>query len=138
MEKNNLVKNIIKVCSRLENLCEGFDIDSKTNLISSKLKVLLFIGDGKNVSPSDIIDKVGLAKSNLALLCKSLYNEGLISKNKDAFDSRVIFYSLTEKGQNYLDEQLDNMTKNFKGQLAYKNMFREIDRLLVSLKDIIE
>lgn len=72
MEKNNLVKNIIKVCSRLENLCEGFDIDSKTNLISSKLKVLLFIGDGKNVSPSDIIDKVGLAKSNLALLCKSL------------------------------------------------------------------
>lgn len=137
MENNEIVKNIIKVSTKLQNLCEGFDIDSKSTLISSKIKILLFVQEQKRVSPSMLIDKVGLAKSNLALLCKNLVKEELIASQKDQFDSRVVFYSLTEKGNEYLNESLSAMTNNFKRELAYKNKFKEIDKLLCELKEII-
>lgn len=126
------------VCTNLQNLCEGFDVNSKSALISSKLKVLLFIDQVKKVSPSNLIDKVGMAKSNLTLLCQNMCKENLLQRQKDEFDSRVIFYSLTEQGKNYLDTTLQTLTNNFYGQLAYKNKFKEIKNLLDQLKLILE
>lgn len=138
MEKTELIKYIVSICSRLENLCEGFDVSSKSALISSKFKVLLALSEKPNTSPSMLIDRLGLAKSNLALLCKSMISEGLIKKNKDQFDSRVIFYSLTELGTKTLNESLTLMADNFTKQLAYKNKFKEIEALLINLKDLID
>lgn len=138
MEKTELIKYIVSTCSRLENLCEGFDISSKSTLISSKFKVLLALSEKPKTSPSMLIDKLGLAKSNLALLCKSMINEGLIEKSKDQFDSRVIFYSLTNLGTKTLSENLNIMADNFTKQLAYKNKFKEIEALLINLKELID
>lgn len=138
MEKIELISNIVNVCTRLENLCEGFDVDSKSALISSKFKVLLALNEQNNISPSMLIDKLGLAKSNLALLCKSMITEGLIEKRKDEFDNRVIFYTLTPQGKQVLDNSLNTMAENFTKQLAYKNKFKEIEVLLTNLKDLID
>lgn len=138
MENNKIVKNIINVCTRLENLCEGFDISSKSALISSKLKVLLAIQDENKISPSMLIEKVGLAKSNIALLCKNLISENLIKSEKDGFDSRIIFYSITEKGNNFLDETLNKMAFNFNREIAYKNNIKEIEQSLLNLKNLID
>ena len=138
MERNELVKNIVSVCTRLENLCEGFDVDSKSTLISSKFKVMLALSEQDNISPSMLIDKLGLAKSNLALLGKSMITEGLIEKRKDDFDSRVIFYTLTDFGKQKLNATLCKMADNFTKQLAYKNKFKEIEVLMTSLKDLID
>ena len=138
MERNELVKNIVSVCTRLENLCEGFDVDSKSTLISSKFKVMLALSEQDNISPSMLIDKLGLAKSNLALLCKSMITEGLIEKRKDDFDSRVIFYTLTDFGKQKLNATLCKMADNFTTQLAYKNKFKEIEVLMTNLKDLID
>ncbi len=138
MERNELVKNIVSVCTRLENLCEGFDVDSKSTLISSKFKVMLALSEQDNISPSMLIDKLGLAKSNLALLCKSMITEGLIEKRKDDFDSRVIFYTLTDFGKQKLNATLCKMADNFTKQLAYKNKFKEIEVLMTNLKDLID
>lgn len=138
MEKIELISTIVNVCTRLENLCEGFDVDSKSALISSKFKVLLALNEQNNVSPSMLIDKLGLAKSNLALLCKSMIAEGLIEKRKDEFDNRVIFYTLTTQGKQVLDGSLNTMAENFTKQLAYKNKFKEIEVLLTNLKDLID
>lgn len=138
MEKKELVKLIVSTCSRLENLCEGFDISSKSTLISSKFKVLVELSEKPKTSPSMLIDRLGLAKSNLALLCKSMVQEGLIEKTKDEFDSRVVFYSLTENGKTMLENNLNLMAENFTKQLAYKNRFKEIEALLINLKDMID
>lgn len=135
--KKELMKSIISVCSTLENLCEGFDIKSKSALISSKLKILVFVDEAKKISPSALIDKVGIAKSNLTLLCQGLCNDNLLERQKDEFDSRVVFYSLTSKGKDYLNSNLDTLSNNFYGQLAYKNKFKEIKSLLDQLKAII-
>lgn len=138
MERKELVKLIVSTCSRLENLCEGFDVSSKSTLISSKFKVLLALSEKPKTSPSMLIDRLGLAKSNLALLCKLMIEEGLVKKSKDEFDSRVVFYSLTDQGKQSLENSLGLMAENFTKQLEYKNRFKEIEALLINLKDMID
>ncbi|MBQ0017471.1 MAG: winged helix-turn-helix transcriptional regulator, partial [Clostridiales bacterium] len=112
--------------------------DSKNVLISSKFKVLLEIDKKQKLSPSELVEKVGLAKSNIALLCKSMVKENLISMERDKLDSRIVLYSLTEHGKCELQDTVDKMACNFNRALEYKNGFKEIDELLTKLKDIID
>ena len=81
-----------------------------------------------------LIDSLCLAKSNVAILCNQLLKENMIEKTKDEFDNRGIFYSITEKGRKYLDEQLDKMTFNFSRQLDYKKNMKTIEKLINELK----
>ena len=132
------IKDIVALISRLQILVEGFDDLNKTSVLTSKVKVLLEIGNNGNLSPNKLKSKVGLAKSNLTLLCNSLIKDGLICKEKDKFDNRSIFYNLTKKGQSYLNEVLSQMKKNFEGELAYKNNQKQIDHAVKGLLSLID
>ena len=85
-----------------------------------------------------LIDKVGLAKSNIALITKKMVSDGLITKEKDEFDNRVIFFSITEKGKQKLDSSLEKLSFNFNRELSYKNNMKEIEKCLNQLKDYID
>ena len=136
MENKN-IKNIVNLTNRLTSLCEGFDITNKSAIISSKIKVLLTINQHKKISPTMLKNKVCLAKSNLANLCKTLISEGLILKTKDDFDSRIIFYELTSKGENYLNSVLEKMEFNFVNEIAYKKNLTEIFNTVAYLLSLI-
>lgn len=131
------IKDIVVLISRLQILCEGFDDLNKSSVLTSKIKVLLEIGSQKDVSPNKLKGKVGLAKSNLTLLCNALIKEGLITKQKDKFDNRSICYNITQKGQEYLDNVLHQMKKNFEGELAFKNNLKQIEVAVKSLLDLV-
>jgi DNA-binding MarR family transcriptional regulator len=128
-----MIKNIVSLTSRLQNLCEGFDDSKKTALLSAKLKILLEVSQHKKLSPGILKNRVGLAKSNLALACNMLTKQGLIVKSKDEFDTRSIFYSITSKGDEVLNQILTKMKENFEGELAYKNNLKQIDETVANL-----
>ncbi|MGN1221819.1 MAG: MarR family winged helix-turn-helix transcriptional regulator [Christensenellales bacterium] len=132
------IKDIVGLIARLEVLCEGFDDLNKTAVLTSKVKVLLEVSNQNNVSPNKLKTKVGLAKSNLTLLCNSLVKDGLITKNRDEFDNRAIFYNITEKGKDYLNVILDKMKKNFEGELAYKNNMKQVDVAVKNLNELVK
>lgn len=132
------IKDVVGLISRLEVLCEGFDELNKTAVITSKVKVLLEVSNQKDVSPNKLKTKVGLAKSNLTLLCNSLVKDGLITKNRDEFDNRAIYYNITEKGINYLNVILNKMKKNFEGELAYKNNIKQVDVAVKNLNELVK
>lgn len=132
------IKDVVGLIARLEVLCEGFDELNKTAVITSKVKVLLEVSNQNNVSPNKLKTKVGLAKSNLTLLCNSLVKDGLITKNRDEFDSRAIYYNITEKGKNYLNVILNKMKKNFEGELAYKNNIKQVDVAVKNLNELVK
>ena len=131
-------KNVVSLVARLQNLCEGFDDTNKSAVITSKVKVLLELSKAENVTPTVIKRSVGLAKSNVALICGKLIEEGLVSKSKDSFDTREIFYSITDAGRKYLDEFLAKAKKNFESELAYKNNIKQIDAAIISLLQLVE
>ena len=132
------IKDVVGLISRLEVLCEGFDELNKTAVITSKVKVLLEVSNQKDASPNKLKTKVGLAKSNLTLLCNSLVKDGLITKNRDEFDNRAIYYNITEKGINYLNVILNKMKKNFEGELAYKNNIKQVDVAVKNLNELVK
>jgi|AntRauTorcE11897_2_1112592.scaffolds.fasta_scaffold00095_50 DNA-binding MarR family transcriptional regulator len=108
MDKKNLAFNLVTARMLLENLCDGFDTScsSKKSLLTTKIKMLHLLNLEGRLSPSLIICKLGVAKSNLAILASTMIKEGLIEKVEDTFDKRVIYYNITQKGQELLNNSL--------------------------------
>ena len=133
------VKKILMLSSKLNNLLDGFDefyLSKKTNL-TIKDKVLVFLLD-KNLSPFELIKLLGIAKSNLANLSKTLISEGVIDSYKSMGNYRNIFYRITEKGLNELNAYKVSLYKVF-GEKFENNLSEigfHIEKILEILKGV--
>ncbi len=76
-------------------------------------KVLLFISIYENLSVSMIIEKLGIKKSNFALMTAQLEKEGCVITKKTDIDRRCRCLSLTEKGKAELDDYLETIENRF-------------------------
>ncbi len=95
-----MMKNIDKLLE-IEALSENLTKHlAKNNLL--KYKVLYFISLYENLSVSMIIDKLGIKKSNFAIMTKQLELEGLIYQKQAEIDKRCRMLFLTEKGKEEL------------------------------------
>lgn len=138
MNSKNNINNIVSLIVRLQNLCEGFDDTNKNAILTTKIKILHEIKKQNQVTPSILKQKVGLAKSNLALSCNALISDGLIIKIKDKNDARSIYYSITEKGTDLLNTTLKQMKKNFDKELAYKNNMSQVNAAVNELLELVK
>ena len=102
------VDKILEIEALTENLTKHL---AKNNLL--KIKVLYFISQYENLSVSMIIDKLGLKKSNFALMTKDLEAENLIVSRKGEIDKRCRLMALTEKGKKTLSEFISHLEKVF-------------------------
>lgn len=137
MEKIENIREIVKLACRLTDLCEGFDDCNKSIVMCTKFRVLLAIDDKQKISPSELKMKVAIAKSNLAILCKKLIESEEIEKIKDCFDSRCVFYKLTEKGKKWLNDALIKMGENFNRELGYKDNLECVDKTVAKLNELL-
>lgn len=99
-----LSEKLLSLIISFENLLEGgnkekFDI---------KHKVLYLLKHKQTATPSYLIETLGIARSNLAIICNNLAKQGAILKTKDATNKKEIFYSLTDLGNQILNEKLEN------------------------------
>ena len=60
-----------------------------------------------------MISKLGIVKSNLALLTKNMIKQHLIEGYHTNVDRRTITYRVTQKGKNMLNEYLEKIQKIF-------------------------
>lgn len=102
------VDKILEIEALTENLTKHI---AKNNLL--KFKVLYFISQYQNLSVSMIIDKLGLKKSNFALMTKDFENEGLLVSKQGEIDKRCKMMYLTEKGKNELSCFLNELNSKF-------------------------
>ncbi|MBO7508501.1 MAG: winged helix-turn-helix transcriptional regulator, partial [Clostridia bacterium] len=91
----------------------------------------------QKTTPSVIQENVGLAKSNITILCNNLIKEGLMTKTRDEFDTREIYFQLTESGKKCLDDFLFQANKNFTSELAYKNNESQIKAAVDDLMKLV-
>ncbi len=105
------MKNIDKLLE-IEALTENIlKHQAKNNLL--RIKVLYFISQYENLSVSMIIDKLGLKKSNFALMAKELEDENLVYSKQGEIDKRCKMMALTEKGRAELSSFIKNLNANF-------------------------
>ena len=94
-----------------EALCEHLAKKHTSSLL--RFKALFYISEYENLSVSMIIDKLGIKKSNFALLSKELIDEGLCFASSTSTDKRCKCLKLTEKGKAELDNYLSKLQKEF-------------------------
>ena len=101
-------EKLLEIEALLENITKQF---AKNNLL--RVKYLYFVGEYQNLSVGMIISKLGVKKSNFALMSKKLEKEGVISVKHGEFDRRNRMLFLTEKGKKELDAYLNEIKKFF-------------------------
>ncbi len=78
-----------------------------------KYKVLSFADQYENLSVSMIIEKLGIKKSNFALLSAELEKEGLLEIKHAEIDRRCRYLKLTAKGRKALEDYLSSLEECF-------------------------
>ena len=97
-------QNLLEIETLTENLMKK---ECENGLL--RMKVLSFISIYENLSVGMIIEKLGIKKSNFALICAELEKEGLVVSKQAEIDRRCRTMSLTEKGQIELNEYLEKI-----------------------------
>lgn len=116
------VDKLLEIEALTENLTKHI---ANNNLL--KIKVLYFISQYEGLSVSMIIDKLGIKKSNFALMTKDLENAGLIVSKQGEIDKRCRLMALTEKGK----EELGSFMKTLDGYFTEQNS--EVDHAIETL-----
>lgn len=118
----------LRIATRGVTMCESLNGKQK-NTLSLKTKILFLLKD-KDLPPIDIMTSLHLAKTNLALLTGEMARERLITKEKQTRDKRIIYYSITDKGREYLDARLNiiesTLLKAFNKE-EYDKAFQALD-----------
>lgn len=100
-------EKIIEIESLLENLLKK---NREGSLL--RLKILFFSRLYENLSISMIIEKLGIKKTNFALMTAQLEQEGALVIKKSNLDKRCRIIELTEKGNLELDEFVKDIDKS--------------------------
>lgn len=98
----------------IEALCENL-LKRHTDGGLLKFKVLAFAKLYANLSVSMIIEKLGIKKSNFALLTAELEHEGLLTIEQAEIDRRCRVLKLTEKGEKELSAFYDKVENDLTG-----------------------
>lgn len=100
-------EKIIEIESLLENLLKK---NREGSLL--RMKILFFSSLYENLSISMIIEKLGIKKTNFALMTAQLEKEGCLVIKKSNLDKRCRIIELTEKGKQELDSFIKDIDKN--------------------------
>ena len=97
---------LIEIEALLENITKHY---AKNNL----LRFLYFVNQYENLSVGMIISKLGIKKSNFALMSKKLEEEGVVEIRQGELDKRIRKLFLTEKGKEQLKKYIADINKFF-------------------------
>lgn len=109
-------ESCVKLLSLQQNLERILFFEQKAfgkEIFSLKFKILLLIFTHKSISPSQIKYEMSIAKSNVAMFCKTLIKEEKIEYIEDKKDRRAIRYNLTKSGEQYVKSRLYEFSKIF-------------------------
>ncbi len=135
-----LERLIIALRMELERICDGFDSQdgNKKSNLTLKIKTLFLLSTYGELSPNSLISALGLAKSNLTILCKNLLDEGLIEVKKSETDKRTISYILTNKGEKQLKTYLNQLKVDninlFKSERSVRALEKKLSEVLTLIK----
>lgn len=126
MEKReNFARRLLEIRILSDNVCDGWN---KKN-IEINQKIMFIIDEYGVCSPSLLISKIGLKKSNLALACKTLIEQNKVEKIHSQEDKRQIFYKLTERGKHEIEKIVENIELMFRQSETNKTEYQHLSRV---------
>lgn len=97
----------------------------------------LYLLSKKPRSPIELMERLCMVKSNLALLAGKMVEDGAAEKLRGSEDRRVISYRITEKGEAELAETLAKLEEKFKGIFSTDKQKEESMKKFDDLLDLL-
>lgn len=109
---DSLSNSFVMTAMRLEALMERY-LFKPSGLSAASFKILAFVKNNKNCSPSEMLDYLGGTKSNITQRLNFLERSSFIcsSKSKEG-DKRKILVCLSSAGETKLTEVMNKFRKN--------------------------
>lgn len=133
-------REIISLISKVRENANSFIIAQMEawgikGLVTSHGDILCELFENGKLSMKDLTEKIGRDKSTVTVLVDKLLKHGYVDKARDDEDNRIVFVTLTKKG-----EELQPMFETISKELiatAYKEISQEEkERLIETLKKI--
>lgn len=131
-----LIDEIIELRILLSYVSDGYSLEdaSKYTPLTTRTKIL-FLLEQKDFSPVELIEIIGIAKSNLANLIKTMIRDGVVVSYKSENNSKNIYYTITESGLNELKNYKDNATNELDKRCnVSEDMVKKFEKIIELLE----
>lgn len=92
-------ENLIYLRIALGHMCDGFSSSNSSKLTSLSIRTkILFLLKNGDLTPSELISALCIAKSNLVNTMKPMIEEGVVVSYRNENNSKNVFYRITENG----------------------------------------
>lgn len=133
----NICDKLIDLRILLTQTCDGFSLkdSSKSSILSTRIKILHLLSS-RDLSPSDLIDNVCIAKSNLANILKIMIRDKVVDSYKNMDNGKNIYYTITPLGSEELKKYKDTMLTQFKCccGVVDENLENKLNEIILILK----
>ena len=132
-EKREVMKRaekLIEIEALLENL-----VKSHREGGFLRKKILFFCSLYQNLTISMIIDKLGIKKTNFALMISQLQKDGSIIIKQSGIDKRCRLVEVTDKGKKEIEDYVSQIEKALKSSSPDED--RAMDLILTYLNRIV-
>lgn len=129
---NSFAKSIIELKLLSDRIAEGKG--KGAGIFTVKYQLLYLISENGKTSPLELIKELNMAKSNLTLIAKKMISEGLITKKKEVYNKKQIYYTITEKGEKELAikmKAIENVAQD-----NSKEMLKHLIKTVETLKSV--
>ena len=92
--------------------------------LTLRVKLLYLLSSG-SLTPAELMDKLCMVKSNLALLTAKMQKDGELTKSRRTGDRRAVVYTITDKGMEVLKHTVVALENKFKGILTSEKEYDE-------------
>ena len=123
-------EKLIEIEALLENLVKSYREGGFL-----RKKILFFCSLYQNLTISMIIDKLGIKKTNFALMISELQKDGSIIIKQSGIDKRCRLVEVTDKGKKEIEDYVSQIEKALKSSSPDED--RAMDLILTYLNRIV-
>ena len=120
MEREELIKEITKLQQRLNQTLDQSTSDAwiNLNLTVAQLKSLFFIDSNGVTNSRSLASALGVTPSNMTGIIDRLAKQGLVSRQENPEDRRILLLQVTDKGRDTLVKLKESKTSHMSEVLA--------------------
>lgn len=140
MSKEEFSDSVVRIERLLRHVAfiikkRGRDILSDFDITTPQFLALVVLKDRPGITMGELCERLYLACSTATDLIDRMEKNGYLERNRDADDRRVIRLSITEKGQNIID-QVINARRRYVDSILKQLTQEEIDQLAQALEKL--
>ena len=131
---NGIGEYLIELRIATRNAC-NFE-HGKGSFVTLRTKVLYLLSL-RPAQPPELMERLCMVKSNLAILCNKMSADGVIEKERNSDDKRVISYHITDKGRAELAETVRLIEEKYKGVLTSEKDVEDAKEKIAAVLDLL-